>query len=143
MLSLPNSIICVVEYDYLRFKQVSEEFDYKFELVDGLELPNGMKFTKLNGNENGNDTLHISSSEVELPLYVRNKKDGDIIELKGMNGKRKVSDIFIDNKINKLERNSYPVVVDSNDIIIWIPKLKKSKYDSQNSEKCDIMFKCL
>ena len=143
MLSLPNSIICVVEYDYLSFKKVLEEFDYKFELIDGLILPNGMKFNKLNDNENGNDTLHLISSEIKLPLYVRNKKDGDFIELKGTFGKRKVSDIFIDKKINKLERNSYPVVVDSNDIIVWIPKLKKSKYDSQNTEKCDIMFKCL
>ena len=69
-------------------------------------------------------------------------QDGDYIELKG-SGHKKVKDIFIDYKISKLERDSYPVVVDSNGVIVWIPKLKKSKYDSQNDKKCDIIFKCL
>ena len=54
-----------------------------------------------------------------------------------------IKDIFIDCKIEKDERDSYPIVVDSKNEIIWIPKLKKSKYDVQNRENCDIIFKCL
>ena len=57
--------------------------------------------------------------------------------------KRKIKDIFIDYKIKKEERDNYPIVVDSLDRVIWIPKLKKSKYDVQNRELCDIIFKCL
>lgn len=112
-------------------------------LEDGLVLPNGFKFIEYSGDGKGNDTLHLNSSNIALPLYVRNKKNGDYIELKGLNGKKRVSDIFIDSKINKLDRNIYPVVVDSSDKIVWIPKLKKSKYDSKNNEKCDIIYKCL
>ena len=142
-LNLPNNIIAQIDYDTLVFKTVSEQKDYYLELTDGLIIPNGMKFIVYHGNENGNDTLHLDSSSVKLPLHVRNKKAGDFIELKGTNGTKKVSDIFIDFKISKDDRNNYPIVVDSNDKIIWIPKLKKSKYDSQNHEKCDIIFKCL
>ena len=143
MLNLPNNYICIVDYGYLKILKESQNINYKLQLCDGLVLENGMKFIKLEGNENGNDTLHLLSSEISLPLYVRNKREGDFIELKGMSGRKKISDIFIDNKISKLERATYPVVVDSNDKILWIPKLKKSKYDSQNDKKCDIMFKCL
>lgn len=142
-INLPNNIVARIDYNYLVFIKNKEVVSYEYELADGLTLENGMKFIKINQEENGNDTLHLESSMIKLPLYVRNKKDGDYIELKGTNGKRKVSDIFIDCKINKSDRNAYPVVVDSNNIIIWIPKLKKSKYDSKNHEKCDIIIKCL
>jgi len=143
MLNLPDNFICFIEYGYLKVKKNLDNSSYKIELKDGLILENGMKFVKILEEENGNDTIHLDSSSVLLPLYVRNKKEGDYIELKGMSGKKRVSDIFIDMKIPKLERASYPVVVDSLDRIVWIPKLKKSKYDGQNGKKCDIMFKCL
>ena len=141
--NLPGGILVIVDYDYLVFKEKNEELDYKLELKDGLVLPNGMQFIKYNGKENGNDTLHLESSMIELPLYVRNKHDGDVIELKGTSGVKKVSDIFIDKKISREDRKNYPVLVDSNDKVIWVPKLKKSKFDSPNREKCDIIFKCL
>lgn len=141
-LSLPNNVIARIDYDYLTFSKALENLEYIFELKDDLILPNGMKFIKYVGKSNGNDILHLESSSVKLPLYVRNKRDGDFIELKG-SGKKKVKDIFIDCKINREVRNGYPVVVDSENKIIWIPKLKKSKYDSKNHEKCDIIYKCL
>lgn len=140
---LPDGNILIINYNYLEFKNKDSNLDYKLELKDGLVIPNGMKFISITNEENGNDTIHLESKDISLPLYVRNKRNGDYIELKGTNGKRPVSDIFIDCKINRIDRNSYPVVVDSKDKIIWIPKLKKSKYDSKNHEKCDIIIKCL
>ena len=142
-MDLPLGVHARINYGYLSFVKKEIKKDYCVPLEDGLILPNGFKFIKLESIENGNDTLHLDSSLVSMPLYVRNKRDGDFIELKGTNGKRKVSDIFIDLKVNREDRNSYPIVVDSKDKIIWIPKLKKSKYDSKNYEKCDIIFKCL
>ena len=142
-LNLPNNILARVDYDYLVFIKPNVKEEYKLELVNNLVLPNGMKFFNIDDFSNGNDTLHIDSSTIKLPLYVRNKKDGDYIEVKGLNGKKKVSQIFIDCKVPREERKNYPVVVTSDDKIIWIPKLKKSKYDSKNHEKCDIIYKCL
>jgi len=142
-ISLPNRIRAVINYDFLSFSKINNKDDYYLELKDNLIIPNGMKFIILDNESNGNNTLHLDSSLVDLPLYVRNKKRGDVIELKGTNGKRKVSDIFIDCKISQEDRKQYPIVVDSKDRIIWIPKLKKSKYDSKNSKKCDIIYKCL
>ena len=143
-ISLPKGVEVILDYDFLIFKkELNTKEEYKMELKDGLVIPNGMKFIKYEGNENGNDTMHINSKDVKLPLYVRNKRNGDIIELKGTNGLKKVSSILIDKKVSSYKRDGYPVVVDSENKIIWVPNLKKSKYDSQNSEKCDIIYKCL
>ena len=74
-------------------------------------------------------------------MYVRNRRDGDYIEVLNLNGKKKVKDIFIDSKIDNKLRDSYPIVVDSDDNIIWIPGIKKSKYDGLKAGKYDIILK--
>ena len=142
-INLPNEFVARISYNFLEITKKEILETYCLELKEGLVLPNGMKFVKLKENENGNDTLHLESSKIKLPLYVRTKKEGDFMELKGIEGTKKVKDIFIDCKVPKDIRVTYPIVVDGEDKIIWIPKLKKSKYDSKNHEKCDIIIKCL
>ena len=63
------------------------------------------------------------------------------MSVKGMEGHKKVNDIFIDNKISSKERNVWPVVCDANKEIVWIPGLKKSKFDKEKQEECDIILK--
>ena len=76
-----------------------------------------------------------------MPLYVRNRYDGDTIEVKNLNGKQKVKKIFIDNKISNSKRSIWPIVCDSDNNILWIPGLKKSKFDKKNEELYDIIIK--
>lgn len=83
----------------------------------------------------------MDSKEISLPLYIRNKKDGDIIEVLGLNGTKKVKDIFINEKISRNLRDKYPLVVDSKNNVIWIPGIKKSKYDKSKHGKYDIIIK--
>ena len=72
---------------------------------------------------------------------MRYRKDGDRMKVKNMKNYKKINDIFIDAKIAKQDRDSWPVVCDSNDEIIWLPGLKKSHFDSQKSGKYDIILK--
>ena len=58
----------------------------------------------------------------------------------GLNGKKKIKDIFIDSKIPKDKRNIYPILVDSDNNILWIPNIKKSKYNVKNDKFCDIIL---
>ena len=38
------------------------------------------------------------------------------------------------------KRKIYPIVTDANDNILWIPNLKKSKYNVKNNEFYDIIL---
>ena len=63
------------------------------------------------------------------------------MEVKGLNGSKKISDIFIDKKIKANERDIWPVVLDSENNVVWLPGLKKSKYDRKNTEEYDIILR--
>jgi len=141
---LPNNVIAIKAYNELYFKYDEEEYeDYEIEISDLVNLPNGKIIEKIedNINDNSNNIIRLNSKDINLPLYVRNKKDGDKIEVKGLNGSKKVSDIFIDKKIKTSDRHLWPIVLDSNNTIVWIPGLKKSKLDKKNSEEYDIILK--
>ena len=58
--------------------------------------------------------------KLELPLFIRNRKDGDKFRPLGMSGHKKVKDILIDQKVPKYERDQLLLVVDSEDNIIWL-----------------------
>ena len=62
------------------------------------------------------------------------------MEVLGLNGKKKIKKIFIDEKIPTNIRNNYPLLVDANDNILWIPNIKKSKYSVKKDEKYDIIL---
>lgn len=60
----------------------------------------------------------------QLPLMVRSKIAGDRLSLKGMEGTKKVSRLFIDEKIPKHEREQYPVLVDCMNTPLAVPGLR-------------------
>lgn len=61
--------------------------------------------------------------------------------VKGMNKQKKVKDIFINSKIPLSKRDIWPIVVDSKDKVVWIPGIKKSKFDIPKNKKCDIILR--
>ncbi|MEA3560925.1 MAG: tRNA lysidine(34) synthetase TilS [Candidatus Omnitrophota bacterium] len=64
--------------------------------------------------------------KLNFPLLLRNRELGDRIRPLGMKGEKKLKNIFIDQKIPLLKRDSIPVVVSGNGEIIWVAGLKVS-----------------
>jgi tRNA(Ile)-lysidine synthase len=59
----------------------------------------------------------------QLPLKVRGLQPGDVIHPVGMTGKKKLQDLFVDRKVPRSERVSYPVVTSYNGEVVWVPGL--------------------
>ena len=140
-INMPNNIYVTKEYNILIFsnKYNIENYNIKFDKKASINnfTIEQIEDTKLNGN----DICRLNSNEIRLPLYIRNKKDGDYIELLGLNKKKKIKEIFIECKIPIRQRNNYPVLVDSKNNILWLPNLKKSKFNKKINEKYDIILK--
>ena len=142
IINLPNNYVFGKEYDKLIFKKITnnvEAIDYVLDKDYSGETFD-IFFTK--EFDKSNNTIALNSSEIKLPLKLRTKKDGDLIEVLNLKGKKKISDIFINAKINKDKRNTYPILVDSNDVVLWIPGVKKSKFAKEKNEKYDIILSC-
>ena len=140
---LPNNLVVIKSYNDLVFTYDEEQTDkYAIEVINIVNLPNGKIIEKIEDtNEISNNVIRLNSKEIALPLYVRNKRNGDKMTIKGMIGTKKISDIFIDDKIKTSERNAWPVVLDSEENIVWLPGLKKSKFDKKISQEYDIILK--
>lgn len=142
LIHLPNNVIVVKAYNNITFNFDEESnCEYEIELDKIAVLPNGKRIEKISiSKDTSNFTTRLSSKDITLPLYIRNRKDGDRIEVKGMEGSKKISHVFIDEKIEALQRDEWPIVLDSKDNIVWIPGLKKSKFDKNINEEYDIIL---
>lgn len=92
--------------------------------------------------DNSNSCIYLDTSEIMMPLRIRSLLPGDKIKVKNLNGSKKISDIFIDSKVPKDKRSTYPILVDSQNTILWVPNLKKSQFSKDKSQKYDIIIRC-
>ena len=69
---------------------------------------------------NNNNLAFIDADNLSFPLTLRNRKDGDFFYPLGMNSKKNISDFFIDNKISRIEKDNIPILINSDNKIIWI-----------------------
>lgn len=141
--NLPNDVIAKKSYDFFYFERLTDVISsYEIEFDKYVLLPNNHIIEKVdNINSNSNFVCRLNSNEISLPLIVRTRRIGDKIYVKGMNGSKKLKDIFIDSKIPVDKRDSWPIVLDSHNNIVWVPGVKKSKFDKKNDEEYDIILK--
>ena len=142
IVNLPNDVLVIKSYNTLTIKRNPVLFSsYEIEVNKNVTLPNGHKLELLDSVKgNSNNIIKLSSKEVSLPLIVRTRKLGDVIAIKG-GGHKKIKNIFIDSKIPLSERDLWPIVVDSLGHIVFVPGLKKSKFDKTNNEFYDIIVR--
>ncbi|SDN84310.1 tRNA lysidine(34) synthetase TilS [Bacillus sp. OK048] len=139
-LDFPNGLKVIRTYSKLSFQfEVEEVSPYSFELSgpSGIVLPNGasVRMDVIVEKENivtkGCYAI-FPADKVNLPIKIRTRKIGDRMDLKGMSGTKKLKDIFIDSKIPIQDRDTWPVITDSNGRIIWLPGIKKSAIEGMN-----------
>ena len=140
-INLPNDKVAIKSYNELFITDELLFDSYEFEFSEFIKLPNGKTIKKIDkATSNSNNICRLDSRNIKLPLYIRNRKEGDKIFVKGLNGSKKIKDIFIDEKLSKEERDCQPLLVDSDDNILWIPGIKKSKFDKPKDENYDIIL---
>ena len=116
--------------------------NYKYEIKNSVFINGYGNIKKVDEcTDSDNFVTYLDSSEIKLPIYVRNRINGDKMVIKNMDVAKKIKNIFIDSKVPIDKRDNYPIVVDASDEIIWLPGIKKSKFDRKNSGKYDIILK--
>lgn len=65
--------------------------------------------------------------QIPGPLTIRNRRPGDRLNIQGLNGTKKVKDMFIDAKVAREKRDSIPIVL-FHDTVLCIPGFRSSDF---------------
>jgi tRNA(Ile)-lysidine synthase len=72
--------------------------------------------------------VFLDLDQLQLPLVLRSRRSGDRLEPYGLNGSKKVKDMFIDAKMPLSRREVIPLLVDASGQILWIAGFRRSKH---------------
>ena len=140
-ITLPNNYQALKSYNYYKIEKINKEAAYEYILEDEVILPNQKAIRKVSQKEDkSNNTIRLNSKDITLPIKIRTRKNGDRMLVKNLNGTKKIKNIFIDEKIPIAKREEIPIVTDSNNTILWLPGVKKSKFDVETSGIYDIIL---
>lgn len=88
----------------------------------------------------GRNEVCFDAGNLVFPLTVRNRRPGDRIQVLGLNGSKKVQDMFVDEKIAPSERERYPLLVDADDRLLWVPGIRRSSHALTDHGTTDFLF---
>ena len=71
--------------------------------------------------------VNPDADEIDGQLLVRSFRHGDRVQPIGMTGTRKVHDVFIDRKVPRDRRATWPIIESARGIL-WIPGMVRSRY---------------
>jgi tRNA(Ile)-lysidine synthase len=91
-------------------------------------------------SEETKDSFCFDASQVALPLHIRTRKHGDKMHLKGLNGSKKVKDIFIDAKVPRRKRAIWPIITDDHGEILWLVGLRKASLAKRSTSTSQIQL---
>ncbi|MFB9324346.1 tRNA lysidine(34) synthetase TilS [Paenibacillus aurantiacus] len=69
----------------------------------------------------------FDAERLEFPLVARNRLPGDRMRVLGLNGTKKVQDMFVDERIPPSRRGLMPLLADASGDIIWIPGVRRGE----------------
>ena len=119
------------EYDVLGFREFDESLDYFYDLTEPeiLDTPYFyLDFTVDSSNRNVKDD--------DYPITIRNAQKDDEYEISGY--KKELRRLFIDWKMPESIRNRWPIIVNKDGIIVYVPRYQK---DFVKEENCNFFVK--
>lgn len=70
------------------------------------------------------NAVEFDAAEVRLPLWIRTAAPGDRLQPKGMDGTRKLQDLFVDRKLTREQRRRQPLIVQAG-CLLWVVGLQR------------------
>src|SRR5512133_976598 len=151
-ISLPQGIEAVKEYDALVFRPAEparcqiNQFTVPgpgvYQLPDKGLLTADISSVPDSFDAEGPNIAYFDLDTCPFPWHVRSFLPGDRIRQLGMTGRKKVKDLFIDNKIPLIQRRRTPLIF-CGDELIWVCGLRLSHHarlDSKSARIIKIVF---
>ena len=105
------------------------EFTYRLQIPGEVEIPEAKMTVAVERVTGGISTrgmlargeaVYVSGGQVTAPLIVRSWRQGDAFRPLGLGGHKKLQDLFVDRKVDRLSRRRIPIVADKKKGIVWV-----------------------
>lgn len=146
-LDLPFGISARREYDFLVIEKRPAEgkpFEYAVPVPGTLRLAEaGMAFRfelmhTIPAKFVDSWRTYIDMDKIVSPLVFRNARPGDRIEPFGMEGKKKLQDVFTDRKVPRARRQRIPVLADACSVL-WVPGVVSSRRTRVTAKTANVL----
>lgn len=140
-MDIGEGIMCIREYEVLRFVHIKqyhllrstsgslnielEQLPCELQYGDWRIYADIIPFNQLPQLQSKYEAV-FDADALTFPLHIRSRKNGDRMRVLGLNGSKKVQDMFVDGKIAAAERDTYPIIVNSEDDVLWLPGMRRS-----------------
>jgi len=91
------------------------EFEFELSLHSGKKWPS-------NAN-----TILLTQDTIDAGCYFRHWQEGDRMQPFGMSGKKKLSDLFIDAKVDLFQKEKWPILCDIDGNILWVTGIRSGE----------------
>lgn len=110
----------VRQYDQAEIQVLLPVDDVLIKVKEGqTKLPNMAIFTFLsNSTANTDDMVKLCYNKLAFPLWLRHRKDGDVLSYTF--GHKKLKKLLIDKKVPMMKRNQLWVLTDHEQHILWV-----------------------
>lgn len=106
----------VINKDHIESEFSFGEYSIKFEVLENVK---NIKFT------DNSFIKYFNYDKINGNIIIRTRKNGDKMIPLGMNGRKKIKDIFIDSKVSVSQRDIVPII-QFDDEVAWLVGLKVS-----------------
>ena len=127
-----DDYVALLDRESLIINKLSDAGDFNIQIEEEemeaqnhlFKLKSSVLQRPLTDLKSTTNVAYVNYNLLVYPLTVRNWKTGDSFKPFGMNGMKKLSDFFIQLKINNLEKAKTPILVNGDGKIIWVCGLR-------------------
>ncbi|MBN3491010.1 tRNA lysidine(34) synthetase TilS [Acholeplasma equirhinis] len=122
-IKLSSKYVLIKAYDLVKIKEFSSTKND--EKVPTLTISHKL-------SNNPNNSIELCYNELDFPITLRRRKNGDVLSFSY--GSKKLKKFLIDKKVPKEQRDSLLIVADNKNRILWIPNLYINQTLGQNNK---------
>ena len=137
-----DSFMVLKDRDYLIVSPREVKDIQEYEIGEGFETPIKFSFCNVSHITNANsDCIFVDEDALQFPLTIRKWKEGDYFYPIGMQGKKKLSKYYKDEKYSLIDKLNQWILCSSNQIVWVVGKRQDDRFKITENTKNKLQIK--
>ncbi len=142
--SLPDETVAEICHDVLYIRKKTDVKAFAYKLASEMFIPEAecrITVTEMKGSskKRGKQVVCLDADKLKgKNLVVRSRAEGDVFYPTGMEGKKKLQDFFVDQKVPYFMRDRIPILA-ADDEVVWVVGYRPDRRFTATDETCAVI----